>query len=103
MAIVEEVGVPAIEEHVRGLNTRLIEGLEELGVTVVTPSDPARRGPLVCVRSTDAAALVAALGEERIICSLRDANLRVAPHLYNSDEDIDVLLEALSRHRALLA
>jgi selenocysteine lyase/cysteine desulfurase len=103
MALVEEVGVPAIEEHVRGLNTRLIAGLEELGATVVTPSDPARRGPLVCARSTDAAALVAALGEERIICSLRDQNLRVAAHLYNSDEDIDVLLEALSRHRALLA
>jgi selenocysteine lyase/cysteine desulfurase len=103
LLLVEETGVPAIEAHVRGLNTRLIDGLHELGAKVVTPTDPALRGPLVCVRSTDASALVAALAEERIVCSLRDENLRVAAHLYNTDEDMDVLLEALSHRRALLA
>jgi selenocysteine lyase/cysteine desulfurase len=103
MSIIEEHSVPVIERHVSGLNTRLIEGLEALGATVVTPADPAWRGPLVCVRSNDAAALVASLAEEQIICSLRDVNLRVAAHLYNTNDDIDVLLEALSRRRALLA
>lgn len=103
LSLVEEAGVPAIEEHVRGLNTRLIEGLHEMGATVVTPADPAQRGPLVCVRSTDAPALVASLLEERIVCSLRDANLRVAAHYYNTDEDVDTLLEALGRRRHLLA
>ena len=62
MSIIEEVGVEAIETHVRGLNTRLIEGLQELGATVVTPAEPSRRGPLVCVRSTDVDALVARAG-----------------------------------------
>jgi selenocysteine lyase/cysteine desulfurase len=103
MSLVEETGVQAIEAHVRGLNTRLIEGLHELGATVVTPDDPTHRGPLVCVRSNDAPALVAALAEERIVCSLRESNLRVAAHFYNTTEDIDVLLEALSRRRDLLA
>ena len=95
--LIEETGVPAIEEHVRGLNTRLIDGLDELGATVVTPSDPAHRGPLVCVRSTDAPALVASLAEERINVLLRDDNLRVAPHLYNTDDDIDTLLGRSAR------
>jgi kynureninase len=103
MSIVEELTVPAIEAHVRRLNTRLIDGIEALGATVVTPSEPAQRGPLVCVRSHDAHALVASLEQERIICSLRDVNLRVAAHLYNSHDDIDTLLEALSRRRELLA
>jgi kynureninase len=95
--------VPAVEAHVAALNTRLIAGLEELGATVVTPVDPARRGPLVCVRSTDAATLVASLAEEHIVCSLRDENLRVAAHFYNTDDDIDALLHALRRRRHLLA
>jgi selenocysteine lyase/cysteine desulfurase len=103
MSLVEEVGVPRIEAHVSGLNTRLIEGLQELAATVVTPSDPARRGPLVCVRSSDAPKLVASLEEERIICSLRDVNLRVAAHFYNTQDDIDTLLDALARRRELLA
>ena len=103
LSLVEEAGVPAIEEHVAGLNTRLIVGLEGLGATVVTPVDPAHRGPLVCVRSTDAPALVASLAEENIVCSLRDTNLRVAAHYYNTDDDIDTLLDALARRRHLLA
>lgn len=102
MAIVEEAGVPVIEEHVRALNTRLIAGLEDLGATVVTPSDPARRGPLVCVRSTDVAALVQALAAEKVIVSSRDGNLRVAAHLYNVEDDVDRLLDVLAGQRHLL-
>ena len=103
MAIVEEAGVPAIEAHVRGLNTRLIEALADLGATVITPSEPARRGPLVCVRSTDVERLCAELGEERIVASLRDDNLRIAAHLYNTDEDVDRVVAALAARRHLLA
>jgi selenocysteine lyase/cysteine desulfurase len=103
LGLVQETGVPAIEAHVSALNTRLIAGLEDLGADVVTPADPTRRGPLVCVRSTDAPALVASLAEENIVCSLRDTNLRIAAHYYNTESDIDVLLDALSRRRQLLA
>jgi selenocysteine lyase/cysteine desulfurase len=95
--------VGAIEEHVRGLNTRLIAGLEELGADVVTPTEPARRGPLVCVRSSDVDALVASLAEQRIVVSSRDESLRIAAHLYNTDEDVDRVLEALRARRHLLA
>jgi selenocysteine lyase/cysteine desulfurase len=103
MSIIEEAGPSAIEEHVAGLATRLIEGLEELGATVVTPREPARRGPLVCVRSTDVAALVAALAAEQIVCSERDSNLRISLHLYNVEDDVDRLLAALGANRPLLA
>jgi selenocysteine lyase/cysteine desulfurase len=103
MAIVEEAGTAAIERYVGGLVERLFRGLDELGATSVTPREPARRGPLVCVRSTAVDALVATLAAERIACSSRDDNLRVSPHLYNVENDVDVLLAALERHRHLLA
>ena len=103
ISLVEETGVPAIEAHVRGLSDRLLDGLEEVGATVATPRDPARRGPLVCVRSTDAAALVSTLATERIVVSSRDDNVRIALHLYNVEADVDRLLDALARHRSSLA
>ena len=37
-----------------------------------------------------------------IVVSSREDKLRVALHLYNVDEDVDRLLEALARHRSLL-
>jgi selenocysteine lyase/cysteine desulfurase len=102
-AIVEEAGVVAIEAHVAGLVERLLDGLDELGATVVTPREQARRGPLVCARSTDVDALVSALADEAIVVSSREDKARIALHLYNVEDDVDRLLEALTRHRALLA
>jgi selenocysteine lyase/cysteine desulfurase len=102
-AIVEEVGVPAIEAHVEGLVGRLVDGLGALGAHVVTPSAPSARGPLACVRSTDVVRLQAELAEERIVTSHRDDALRIALHLYNTDEDVDRILAALRTRRHLLA
>jgi selenocysteine lyase/cysteine desulfurase len=103
MSIIEEVGIPAIEAHVRELNTQLIHGLEQMGASVVTPADPAQRGPLVCVRATDAHALVLDLAADRIVVSSRNDSLRIAAHLYSTEEDIARLLQALRVRRHLLA
>jgi selenocysteine lyase/cysteine desulfurase len=103
IGIVEEVGVAAIETHVRGLVDLLFAGLDELGATVATPRGEGEYGPLVCVASTDAPALVRALQGERIVTSERDSNLRISLHLYNVEEDVTRILAALSRHHALLA
>ena len=103
MELMKEIGIEETASHVRELTTLLIEGVEEeLGGRVVTPHDPARRGPLVAVASTDERALVGALEQERIVTSCRDGNLRVSPHCYNTREDIEAVLAALGRHRQLL-
>ncbi|HXF98217.1 MAG TPA: aminotransferase class V-fold PLP-dependent enzyme [Gaiellaceae bacterium] len=103
IGVVQEAGVPAIEAHVRGLVARLLEGLDELGARVTTPRGEEEHGPLVCVASTDAPALVQALRRERVVVSERDSSVRVSLHLYNVEEDVDRVLEALARHRGLLA
>ena len=103
MGIVEEAGVASIEAHVRGLVDRLLAGLDELGATVATPRGEGEIGPLVCIGSTDPEALVRALQAQRIVTSSRDANLRVSLHLYNVEEDVDRVLEALAVNRQLLA
>ncbi len=102
-SLIQEIGIAETREHVTGLNERLIAGIDELGGIVVTPRAPERRGALVCIRSTDAPALVSALEADGIVTSERDGNLRVSPHAYNVAEDIDTLLSALARHRDLLA
>jgi selenocysteine lyase/cysteine desulfurase len=101
--LMKEIGVGATRAHVSQLNEALCAGIDELGGTIVTPRDPASHGALVAIRSTDEHALVAALAEDGILTSSRDGNLRVSAHCYNTHEDIDVLLEGLKRHRALLA
>jgi selenocysteine lyase/cysteine desulfurase len=100
--LMQEIGIAETREHVQGLNAHLLAGLDELQAGVVTPRAPERRGALICVKSTDAKALVVALGDEGIVTSERDGNLRISAHCYNSAEDIDAVLAALQRYRRLL-
>ncbi|MCW2963679.1 MAG: hypothetical protein JWO17_931 [Actinomycetia bacterium] len=100
--LMEEIGVADTREHVTALNERLIAGVDELSGTLVTPRDPEKRGALVCIASTDAPGLVAALEQDGIVTSERDSNLRVSAHAYNTVEDIDAVLAALKRHRTYL-
>ena len=101
--LMREIGIAETREHVNALNERLIAGVDELGGTVVTPREADRRGALVCIRSTDAPALVGALGADGIVTSERDSNLRVSAHAYNTEDDIAAVLGGLARHRRLLA
>jgi selenocysteine lyase/cysteine desulfurase len=101
--LMQEIGIAETRQHVNALNERLIAGVDELGGTLTTPREVERRGALICIKSTDVNALVAALDERGIVTSERDGNLRVSAHAYNTEEDIDTVLDALGANRSLLA
>src|SRR4029079_7923708 len=76
IGLMQEIGIAATREHVNKLNEHFVEGLDELGATLATPRD--LHGALMCVKSTDSKALVAALDADGIVASERDGNLRVS-------------------------
>ncbi len=93
-----EFGVPAIERHILGLNARLASELEACGYTVLSPRDHdgERSGILFFTHPTQpAAALEARLRAADVVVSVRNGALRVAPHFYNTWDDLQRLLEAL--------
>jgi selenocysteine lyase/cysteine desulfurase len=100
--LMQEIGIAATQKHVRRLTELLIEGVDELGGTVITPRNPNERGALVCIKSTDAERLVEELDREGIVTSSRDGNLRVSLHAYNTPEDVKTVLWELGRKRSLL-
>src|SRR5207302_5942379 len=66
---------------------------------LASPGDPVARGPYACVAARSAektAALYQKLRQANVIVSLREGALRVAPHLYNTERDIDQLLAVLA-------
>jgi selenocysteine lyase/cysteine desulfurase len=99
LKIILELGTDAIEERVRMLTRRCMAGLAAIGWPSITPADDARRGPMVAVPSSDAAALCARLLDEDIVTSFRDGNIRATIHCYNSQADIDRFVAAMARHR----
>lgn len=100
LKIILETGTDAIEERVRTLTRRCMEGLAGIGWPAVTPAQDRRRGPMVAVPSSDAASLFARLLEQNIVTSFRSNNIRATVHFYNSEEDIDRFVAAMAAHRA---
>ncbi len=103
LGIIHDIGVARIRADVLPLTTRLKDGVAALGGSLATPADPARHGAMIAIRARDDHELVARLAQRRIITSCRDGNLRVSPHFYNTEQDIDALLDALAANRDLLA
>jgi selenocysteine lyase/cysteine desulfurase len=102
LRLIADAGLDAIEAHVQGLAGRFIDGASRRGLALLTPQEPALRGPLVMVGSTDAPRLVDALARDGILCSTRDGALRVSLHYYNTVADVDAVLAALDRHPELV-
>ena len=92
-----------IEAHIARLVARLVDGARGRGFAVATPGTPAERGPLVVVRSLDAAALAAGLARREIVASARGTGLRVSFHAYNTDDDVDAVLAGLDTEQALVS
>lgn len=100
--LLQSVGFTAVERQVNRLVDRFAGGARQRGFEVATPDDPARRGPLVVVRSTNAGELVRRLESRGIIASARGTGLRVSFHAYNDEHDVDAVLEALDAEAALV-
>jgi selenocysteine lyase/cysteine desulfurase len=95
LRLLRGVGLDAVRDHVRRLADLTIAGLRERELDVMTPDDPARRGPLVMVRCRDVQRLLDRLAERGLLCSTRDGALRVSFHHYNSEADVRALLSGL--------
>ena len=100
--LLQTIGFAAIGEQVNRLVERFAGGARQRGFAVATPADAAARGPLVVVRTTDAAAMVRRLEGRGIIASARGTGLRVSFHAYNNDDDVDAVLAALDAEQALV-
>lgn len=91
------VGVDEIQGHVLHLLDHLVKRVEAKGYVPLSSLVRAERGPLLafrCPRGT-AQDLVDELARRDIHVTARDGGLRVAPHVYNTIEEMDALADAL--------
>jgi kynureninase len=94
--IVEEIGVGPIRERSLELTGRLIGLLDEAGYEIVSPREPELRGGTVVVRVPDAPAVHAELQRREILCDFRpDVGLRLGPHFFTTEEELDVTVAAI--------
>ncbi len=92
-----EAGLPNVETHVADLVAYAAERADALGLPLVTPRDPARRGALVVLEVEGASALSAYLKQHHVYTDARrDRVLRFAPFVWNDRADLDRLFDVLT-------
>ena len=97
--ILLEAGGAAIETQVLALTDRAARGLADLGFSVVSSRTPGETSSIVTAThpSLDPSDLVKRLAERDVVVAARAGRFRIAPHFYNSMEEIDRFLEELAR------
>ena len=96
---VSRFGPETVFAHNRKLIDFLFERLPKDRCVPASPLDAAQRGPYGCFAARTpekTAELYQLLRKENVVVSLREGNIRVAPHLFNSERDIDRLISVIT-------
>ncbi len=95
--IVAEIGVESIRERSLHLTDRIIEAADGFDIPVRSERRHDQRGGTVVLGVADEDKVAAELIERGVIVDSRpEAGLRIGPHFYTSDDDLERLFEALA-------
>jgi kynureninase len=95
--IISEIGVEKIREKSLRQTSRLMELALDRGYTVATPREPARRGGTVSLDVPYAYEVSRELIARDFIVDYRPgAGIRVSPHFYTKDEELDLTIQEIA-------
>jgi len=94
--IINEIGVENIRQKSTRQTERLIALAEEAGFTVTSPRDTSARGGTITIAHEDAAAIAKELIRREFIVDYRPgAGVRISPHFYTSDEELELVVREM--------
>lgn len=89
------VGVGNIEKYLRDLSTFALEYTTEKGLVTVSPLDATKKGSNTAIKVENASEIEHKMRERNIIVSARNDVIRIAPHFYNTKDDIQLAIDEL--------
>jgi len=97
LRLLNEVCTANIERYVLGLLDRLVERVEAIpGCGVRSDLSPTHRSGIVSLGTPDPKAETERLIANNVIVSYREGGVRVSPHLFNNEDDIERFIDVLS-------
>jgi selenocysteine lyase/cysteine desulfurase len=95
--MLSELGVRDIAEHTRALHEPVWRWADARGMRVVSARADTHRSAIVCLAPERAAEAFHAVKRAHIVCSLREGAIRLAPHCYNTVEEMERVLDVLDQ------
>src|SRR6218665_112962 len=100
MALLNEIGIPAIEAYLAELSALALEEAARLGLSVASPGAcgaPVAKGANTAIRIPNAARVEAQMLQSGYVVSARNDVIRIAPHFYNQADEVVGALRELAR------
>jgi kynureninase len=98
--IINEIGVDRIREKSVRQTALLIKLAEEAGFRVTSPKNTADRGGTITVGHENAGAITRELIRREFIVDFRPgAGVRISPHFYTSDEELEFVVREMKEIR----
>jgi len=95
-SIINEIGVEAIRQKSMRQTNLLIGLAEEAGFHVTSPHDASKRGGTITVAAEHAAAVTKELIRREFIVDYRPgAGVRISPHFYTKDEELELIVREM--------
>jgi selenocysteine lyase/cysteine desulfurase len=94
LSLISSIGLGAIEKRVLELSQTLAEELMRGGRSVISDLEEKHRSGIICIEKDGVTKKH--LNEKGIVATVRK-NLRLSPHIYNDEEDIEKLVQAISK------
>ena len=93
-----EAGPAAVEQRVLALTARAAEGARRIGCEITSPLGEGQRSAIICFRHPRVSSddIVAHLVECDITAASRLGSVRLSPHFYNTEEELDRALAAIA-------
>ena len=92
-----DFGMENVERRILKLTDYLIETVKDLGLKLQTPEEKQYRSGIVNFKISNPKELAEKLNGKNIVVSARSHGIRVSPHFYNVEEEIDTLMEEVKR------
>jgi cysteine desulfurase/selenocysteine lyase len=95
LGLLLEIGIRDIAEVTRAAHEPVVTWAQENGMRIVSPLEERHRSAILCVAPPKAAEAFHAIKRARIVCSLREGAIRLSPHVYNTVEEMEKVVEVL--------
>jgi len=90
-----DFGIENVERRILSLTSHLVEELKALGLKLQTPEEQRYRSGIVNFKIAEPEEVAEKLNNKGIVVSARAHGVRVSPHFYNTEEEIDRLIEEI--------
>lgn len=96
LRLLNKVGIDRIEDYLSTLSSFTIQYAKEKGFKLASPEDLNKKASNTAIFIPNASKMEQQLHNDNIIVSARNDVIRIAPHFYNTEEDIAIALDKMA-------